>query len=92
MYIAVGGLVSGAATATPIVLVGSTGVFVAAGVYHSFIAAKRGVSRAFLEPKVGQLEEPEVRRGGDYDIELIEDYRPENSENTHKEDKVKLLS
>jgi len=40
-YIAIGGVVGGVGMAAPVLVVGSAGVFVAAGAYHSFIAAKR---------------------------------------------------
>lgn len=40
-YVAFGGVIGGTAMAAPVFIVGSTGVFAAAGVYHSYTAAKR---------------------------------------------------
>jgi len=40
-YIVIGGVFGGAAVATPVFIVGSAGVFVAAAVYHSFETTKR---------------------------------------------------
>lgn len=40
-YVIIGGLFGGAAVATPVFVVGSAGVFVAASVYHSFETTKR---------------------------------------------------
>lgn len=45
-YLILGGVVGGAAVATPVFVVGTGGVFVSAAVYHSFEAAKRGAVRA----------------------------------------------
>ncbi|KAL6062789.1 hypothetical protein QOT17_011934 [Balamuthia mandrillaris] len=45
-WVVVGGVLSGGLMAVPVLVVGSGGVFVAAGVYHAFVAARRGVSRA----------------------------------------------
>lgn len=49
-YIILGGVIGGSAVATPVFVVGTTGVFVSAAVYHSWIAAKRGVMRAAASP------------------------------------------
>eukprot|EP01128_Nolandella_sp_AFSM9_P008105 TRINITY_DN4673_c0_g1_i1.p1 TRINITY_DN4673_c0_g1~~TRINITY_DN4673_c0_g1_i1.p1 ORF type:complete len:300 (+),score=58.37 TRINITY_DN4673_c0_g1_i1:83-901(+) len=93
-YVAIGGLASGAATATPILVIGSTGVFVASGVYHAYVATKRGISRAFLEPKSAPLlERPKVVQNGD--LKLIENYSHEResewSPNSRKEERENLL-
>jgi hypothetical protein len=47
-YIILGGVVGGTAVATPVFVVGTTGVFVSAAVYHAWIVAKRGVVRAVM--------------------------------------------
>jgi len=49
-YIILGGVIGGSAVATPVFVVGTTGVFVSAAVYHSWIAAKRSVVRAVASP------------------------------------------
>jgi hypothetical protein len=49
-YIILGGVVGGTAVATPVFVVGTTGVFVSAAVYHAWIVAKRGVVRAVTSP------------------------------------------
>ncbi len=43
-YVILGGVIGGAAVATPVFVVGTTGVFVSAAVYHSWIAVKRAVT------------------------------------------------
>lgn len=47
-YIILGGVIGGTAVATPVFVVGTTGVFVSAAVYHAWIAAKRGVVRTVM--------------------------------------------
>ena len=44
--IVLGGVTVGTAMATPIFVVGTTGVFVSAAVYHTFQLGKRSVKRA----------------------------------------------
>jgi len=43
-YVVVGGAVGAATVATPVFVIGTTGVFVSASIYHSFILAKRGIT------------------------------------------------
>jgi len=45
-YIIIGALLSGTAVATPILVIGSSGIFVAATVYHSFELGKRSGKKA----------------------------------------------
>jgi len=45
-YIILGGVVGGSAVATPVFVVGTTGVFVSAAVFHAWVAAKRSAIRA----------------------------------------------
>lgn len=45
-YVIIGGLVGGAVVAAPVFVIGSSGVFMCAGAYHAYIAAKRGLQRA----------------------------------------------
>lgn len=72
------GVFGGAITATPILLVGSSGVFIVGGIYHAYVAAKRGVARAFFEPNVaGPM--------------VIEDYLPKESNETNDGDETPLL-
>eukprot|EP01087_Luapelamoeba_hula_P015933 TRINITY_DN4833_c0_g1_i2.p1 TRINITY_DN4833_c0_g1~~TRINITY_DN4833_c0_g1_i2.p1 ORF type:complete len:414 (+),score=85.80 TRINITY_DN4833_c0_g1_i2:212-1453(+) len=40
-YVVLGGVVTGTAMAAPVLVLGTTGVFVSAAAYHSYIAAKR---------------------------------------------------
>jgi len=44
-YIIVGGFLGASAVATPVLVIGTSGVFVAAGVYHSYQVAKRAAVR-----------------------------------------------
>jgi len=43
-YVVVGGVVGAATVATPVFVIGTTGVFVSASIYHSYILAKRGIT------------------------------------------------
>jgi len=45
-YVVLGGVLFGTSVAVPVFVVGTGGVFVGATIYHAFIAAKRGVTRA----------------------------------------------
>lgn len=45
-YVVIGGVFGGAAVATPIFVIGSTGIFVTASMYHAFQASKRVVQSA----------------------------------------------
>jgi len=42
-YVVIGGVVGATAVATPVFVIGTTGVFVSASIYHSFILTKRGI-------------------------------------------------
>ncbi|KAL6055947.1 hypothetical protein QOT17_003722 [Balamuthia mandrillaris] len=57
-WVVVGGVLSGGLMAVPVLVVGSGGVFVAAGVYHSFVAARRGVSRALSSGSTSSSSSP----------------------------------
>lgn len=47
-YVVLGGVVFGTSVALPVFVVGTGGVFVAASVYHAYVAAKRGATRALV--------------------------------------------
>eukprot|EP01098_Paradermamoeba_levis_P017335 TRINITY_DN993_c0_g4_i2.p1 TRINITY_DN993_c0_g4~~TRINITY_DN993_c0_g4_i2.p1 ORF type:complete len:299 (-),score=109.12 TRINITY_DN993_c0_g4_i2:167-1063(-) len=58
-YIVIGGLSGGAATATPVFVIGSTGVFVSATLFHAFHLSKRLIQSQFQshEDEEGEGEE-----------------------------------
>jgi len=47
-YVMIGGIIGGAGMATPILILGTTGVFVGAGLYHLWQLSKRSVKRGVL--------------------------------------------
>jgi len=47
-YVMIGGIIGGAGMATPILVIGTTGVFVGAGLFHLWQLSKRSVKRGVL--------------------------------------------
>jgi hypothetical protein len=71
-YIILGGVVGGTAVATPVFVVGTTGVFVSAAVYHAWIAAKRSVVRAVGSSSSSPVRaSPSVNRAVTVPLKLI---------------------
>jgi len=54
-FVVIGGVVGGAATAAPILIIGSSGVFVSAAVYHLYQVAKRGAQVVAMTPHKSKL-------------------------------------
>jgi len=49
-YVVIGGLFGGASVAAPILVIGTSGIFVTASLYHAYVAAKRSLQSAVKIP------------------------------------------